>query len=122
MPGSVHKKALDIKLKGSIASRTRQGLKRARQKQENQQIIKIKKRTCYTCWLKGHLSKDCPNGTTSESKVVNTSLSVHGKTKMGNGARKVIKSPHVSTRTIWVPKFLMTNIEGPNRAWVPKNT
>jgi hypothetical protein len=27
---------------------------------------------------------------------------------------------HQSTRAIWVPKFLLTNIEGPNKTWVPE--
>jgi hypothetical protein len=33
---------------------------------------------------------------------------------------KVINSPYDSSRGIWVPKHLLTNHEGPNKAWVPK--
>jgi hypothetical protein len=32
---------------------------------------------------------------------------------------KVISSPYNSPYGIWVPKHLLTNHEGPNKAWVP---
>jgi hypothetical protein len=32
----------------------------------------------------------------------------------------VISSPSDSPPTIWVPKHLLTNHEGPNKVWVPK--
>ena len=106
-------------LKGPIASRTRQALKKTMLKHQDS-IPKSKKRTCYTCRLKGHLSKDCPNGNTHEPKVVISVLHVNEKAKMVNGARKVICSPHVSTKNIWVPISTLTNLVGPNKCWVPK--
>jgi hypothetical protein len=81
---------------------------------------KTKGRTCYTCRLKGHLSQDCPNGNKSETKLVNSKISMHGKTKNGNGTSKVISSPYDSIKIIWVPKSLLTNLEGPNKTWIPK--
>jgi hypothetical protein len=33
---------------------------------------------------------------------------------------KMISSPHDSPYAIWVPKLLLTNHEGPNKAWVLK--
>jgi hypothetical protein len=33
---------------------------------------------------------------------------------------KMISSSCHSLRAIWVPKYLLTNLEGPNKAWVPK--
>jgi hypothetical protein len=45
---------------------------------------------------------------------------MHGKIKSGKDAPKVISSPHGSIKTIWVPKFLLTNLEGPNKTWVSK--
>jgi hypothetical protein len=72
------------------------------------------------CRVKGHLTKDCPNGNITKSKLVNSSFDVHDKAIMGNGARKVISSPHVSTKTIKVPKFLLTNFEGSNKTWIPR--
>jgi hypothetical protein len=67
---------------------------------------------CYTCRLKGHLSQNCPKGNKYKPKVVNSTYNVHGKSNGLYDARKVISSP--STIVIWVPKFLLTNLEGPN--------
>jgi hypothetical protein len=104
--------------KGHIASRTRQVLLGANQRQEKKHMSKVKGRICYTCRLKGHLSQDCPKGNKYEPKVVSSTPNVHGKSNGLYDTRKVISSP--STRAIWVPKFLLTNLEGPNETWVPK--
>jgi hypothetical protein len=104
--------------KGPIASRTRQGLLGARQRLEKKHMSKVNGRICYTCRLKGHLSQDCPKGNKFESKVVNSTSNVHDKSNVLYDTRKVISSP--STRAIWVPKFLLTNLEGPNKTLVTK--
>jgi hypothetical protein len=110
---------METSFKGPIvASRTRQGLQEASQRQEKKCMSKIKGRICYTCRLKGHLSQDCPNGNKYEPKVVNSTSNVHGKSNGLCDTRKVISS--LSTKAIWVPKFLLTNLEGPNETWVPK--
>jgi hypothetical protein len=75
---------------------------------------KTNRRICYTCRLKGHLSHDCPNGNKSKSELVNSTISMHGKIKNGKDAPKVIGSPYGSIKTIWVPKSLLTNFEGPH--------
>jgi hypothetical protein len=106
--------------KGPIASRTRQGLLGARQRQEKIRMSKVKGRICYTCRLKGHLSQDCSKGNKYELKVVNSTSNVHGKLNGLYDTRRVINSP--STRAIWVLNFLLTNLEGPNETWVPKYT
>jgi hypothetical protein len=104
--------------KGPIASRTRQGLYETSQSQEKKCMSKIRGRICYTCSLKGHLSQDCPNGNKYEPKVVHSAPNMHGNSNGLYDTRKVISSP--STRAIWVPKSLLTNLNGPNETWVPK--
>jgi hypothetical protein len=104
--------------KGPIASRIRQGLQEASQRQEKKHMCKIRGRICYTCRLKGHLSQDCPNGNNYESKVVISASNVNGNLNNLYDTRKVISSP--SARAIWVPKSLLTNLKAPNETWVPK--
>jgi hypothetical protein len=104
--------------KGSIVSRTRQGLQEASQRQEKKHMSKIRERICYSCRHKGHLSQDCPKGNKHEPKVVNSAPNMHGNSNGPYDTRKVISSP--STRAICVPKSLLTNLKGPNETWVPK--
>jgi hypothetical protein len=79
----------------------------------------IKHQTCYTCHDKGHLSKDCPKTQTFIHKVINENIS-HMRLKNDTSTIKVISSPCNSLRAIWVPKHLLTNLEGPNKAWILK--
>jgi hypothetical protein len=116
--GLAPQEKMGTSFKGPIASRTRLGLLEAKQRQEKKCMSKIKGRICYTCRLKGHLSQDCSKGNKYESKVVNSTSNVHDKSNGHYDTRKVINSP--STRAIWVPNFLLTNLEGPNETWVPK--
>jgi hypothetical protein len=104
--------------KGPIELWTKQGLQEARKRQEKKCMSKIRGRICYTCWLKGHLSQDCSNGNKYEPKVVNLASTVHSNSNGLYDTRKVISSP--SAKVIWVPKFLLTNLKGPNETWVPK--
>jgi hypothetical protein len=104
--------------KGPIVSRTRQGLQEASQSQEKKHMLKIRGRICYSCRLKGHLSQYCPNGNKHESKVVNSTPNMHGNSNGLYDTRKMISSP--STRAIWVPKSLLTNLKGPNETWGTK--
>jgi hypothetical protein len=104
--------------KEPIASITRQGHQETSQSQEKKRISKIRGRIFYTCWLKGHLSQDCPNGNKYESKVINSTPNMHDNSNGLYDTRKVISSS--STRAIWVPKSLLTNLKGPNETWVPK--
>jgi hypothetical protein len=116
--GLVLQEKVETSSMGSITSRTRQGLLEARQRKEKKRMSKLKGRICYTCRLKGHLSQDCPKGNKYEPKVVNSTSNVHGKSNGHYDTRKVISS--LTTRAIWVPKFLLTNLEGHNETWVSK--
>jgi len=66
------------------------------------------------------MSKDCPNGNLPNSKLVQYDFAKLGKDKMSTYATKVIKSPNVSIRAIWVPKSIVANVAGPNLYWAPK--
>ena len=70
-------------------------------------FVKLKHRICYTCRTKGHMSKDCPNGNLPNSKLVQYDFAELGKDKISTYATKVIKSPNVSIRAIWVPKTIV---------------
>jgi hypothetical protein len=115
MTGSAHKMVLDINSRRSGASRKREGLERVHKKEEKDHMSKVRRRICYTCRLKGHLSQDCPKGKKSEPKVANSSSNVHIKTNFGYDTRELISSPCTSPKAIWVPKSLLTNLGGPNK-------
>ena len=83
-------------------------------------FVKLKHRICYTCRAKGHMSKDCLNGNLLNTKLVQYDIAKLGKDKMNTHATKVIKSPNVSIRAIWVPKSIVANVAGPNNIWAPK--
>jgi hypothetical protein len=87
-------------------------------RQSKDKASRIKHQTCYTCHDKGHLSRDCPKTQTFIHKVVN-SIS-HVEPKNDTSTIKMISSPCDSSHAIWVPKHLLANHEGPNKAWVPK--
>jgi hypothetical protein len=82
-------------------------------------VSKIKNQTCYTYHDKCHLSKDCPKTQSFIHKVVKANIS-HLGPKNNTSTIKVINSPDDSPRDIWVPKHLLTNLKGLNKACVPK--
>ena len=61
---------------------------------------------------------DCPIDNTPE---LNSSIDSNmlRRPKNDTCARKVIGSPRASTKAIWVPKSIMTNLDAPNIVWVP---
>ena len=66
------------------------------------------------------MSKDCPNSNLLNTKFVQYDFAKLGKDKMSTYATKVIKSPNISIRAIWVPKSIVANVVGPNNTWAPK--
>ena len=60
---------------------------------------------------------DCPIGNTPK---LNSSIDSNmlRRPKNDTCVRKVIGSPHASTKAIWMPKSLVTNLDGPNKVWV----
>jgi hypothetical protein len=83
-------------------------------RQSNNKASRIKHQICYTCRDKGHLSKYCPKTQTFIHKVVNNNIS-HMESKNDTSTIKMISSPCNIPRAIWVPKHLLTNLEGPNK-------
>jgi hypothetical protein len=75
---------------------------------------KEKKRTCYTCREKGHLSSSCTMGNSSNPIITDDAYSLC-KDKVGNVVAKYIGSQSgVKKITIWVAKPIVTNVLGPN--------
>jgi hypothetical protein len=63
---------------------------------------------------KGHQCKDCPIGNNPTS-----SLSINSHiTRQPKIATCVLTS--ASTEDVWVPRSLLTNLDGPIKRWVPK--
>jgi hypothetical protein len=68
---------------------------------------------------KGHQCKDCPigNNPTSSLSII---LHVTRQPKIATCARKVMSLPSANTKDFWVPRSLLTNLDGPTKRWVPK--
>jgi hypothetical protein len=99
-------------IKGNIQASNKQGKKKS---------SKLGKRLCYTCRKRGHQCKDCPIG-----NIPTSSLSINShvtrQPKIATCARKVMSLPSANTKDIWVPRSLLTNLDGPIKRWVPKYT
>jgi hypothetical protein len=79
---------------------------------------------CNRCKQVGHLEQYCKN----KNKNANVSSikfdSCYLLTKGVNGMKaKFIGTPIMSSKkkAIWVPKTLVTNLQGPKQVWIPKN-
>jgi len=97
-------------------------MKQVQNIKDNSESSKAKYRTCYTCREKGHLGEDCPKGKSPNSNLVHYDFTKLRKDQVGTCAIRVIDSPRTSIRAIWVPKHLVSNLYGPNKAWVSKGT
>lgn len=87
---------------------------------KKQMSCKIEWSIFYRWQEKGRLFKACPMG-----KIPKPSMSIHShslrKPTTNTCARKMIGSPRFRTNIIWVPRALLTNIDGPISRWVPKH-
>jgi hypothetical protein len=107
-----------MKGEGLALARKRFIDKEANKKQDKKMSCKIKHHICYTCLGKEHLSMDCPMGNTPKlNSLIDSNLL--RRAKSDTCAKKVIGSPCASTKAIWVPKSLVTNLDGPKIVWVP---
>jgi hypothetical protein len=71
--------------------------------------------TCYNCRKKGHIGKNCPIGNTPKPNIIFDDY-VLRKNRQGNVFARYVGLPRLAPRrrTIWVPRILVTNIDGPN--------
>ena len=90
-------------------------MKQVQNIKDNSKSSKVKNRTCYTCREKGHLGKNCPKGKSPNSNLVHYDFTKLSKDQVGTYAIRVINSPRTSVRAIWVPKHLVSNLDGPTR-------
>ena len=75
---------------------------------------KGKRRTCYICREKGHLSSSCTIGTSSNPIIIDDVYSLQ-KDEIGNVFAKYVGAQSgVKKNTIWVAKTIVTNLLGPN--------
>jgi hypothetical protein len=70
---------------------------------------KVKKRTCYICHEKGHLSSSCTSANSSNPIIIEDVYSLC-KYKIGNVFAKFVGAQYgVKKRTIWVAKPIVAN-------------
>jgi hypothetical protein len=70
---------------------------------------KAKKRTCYICHEKGHISSSCTSGKSS-NPIINKDVYSLCKDKVGNVFPKFVGAQYgVKKRTIWVAKPIVSN-------------
>jgi hypothetical protein len=84
----------------------------ASKKQGKKKSSKHEDRLFYICRKKGHLCEDCPIGNYPAPSLSIDSY-VTRQPKITTCARKVMSLPSVSTKDIWVPRSLLTNLDGP---------
>jgi len=89
-------------------------------------FVKSTGRYCNRCKQVGHLELNC-NNMNKNKKNANVSYipfdSCYVLTKGEKGVHaKLVGTPIVGPKkkAIWVPKSLVTNLQGPKQAWVPK--
>jgi hypothetical protein len=91
----------------------------ASKKQGKKKSSRLEDRLCYMCRKKGHQCKDCPIG---NYPIPSLSINSHitRQPKIATCARKVMSLPSANTKDFWVPRSLLTNLDGPIKRWVPK--
>jgi hypothetical protein len=91
----------------------------ASKKQGKKKSSRLEDRLCYICRKKGHQCKDCPIGN-NPTPSLSINSHVTRQPKIATCARKVMSLPSASTKDVWVPRSLLTNLDGPIKKWVPK--
>jgi hypothetical protein len=91
----------------------------ASKKQGKKKSSRLEDRLCYICRKKGHQCKDCPIGNYPTSSL-SINSHVTRQPKIATCARKVMSLPNANAKDIWVPRSLLTNLDGPIKRWGPK--
>ena len=86
-------------------------------------FVKNNSRFCTSCKQVDHIEQKCMNKK-SQASVSSIKLdSFYMLTKGANGVKaKFIGKPWMGSKkkAFWVPKSLVTNLQGPKQVWVPK--
>jgi hypothetical protein len=120
------KAKLDFILGSQWCSLNREGLGYVPKKGKNafvkQKTLFVKEcdKVCHKCHNKGHIKKNC-------LKLKNVSSTCFEHCYVLSHNAKGVHAKFVGTsivvnkkKAIWVPKTLVTNIQGPKQVWVPK--
>jgi hypothetical protein len=91
----------------------------ASKKQGRKKSSRLEDRLRYICRKKGHQCKDCPIGN-YPTPSLSINPHVTRQPKIATYARKVMSLPSANTKDVWVPRSLLTNLDGPIKRWVPK--
>ena len=76
---------------------------------------KEKRRKCFICHKKGHISSSCTIGISSSNPIIIDDVYSLRKNEVGNVFAKYVGTQSgVKKRTIWVAKPIVTNFLGPN--------
>ena len=78
---------------------------------------------CTSCKQVGHVEQKCMNKKSQANVFLIKINSFYVLTKGTNGVKaKFIGTPWMGSKkkAIWVPKSLVTNLQGPKQVWVPK--
>jgi hypothetical protein len=88
-------------------------------------FVKSNGQYCYRCKQVGHLEHNCNKMNNNKKQVNAISFdSCYVLTKSEKGVRaRFVGTPIVGPKkkAIWVPKSLVTNLQGPKQKWVPKS-
>ena len=91
-----------------------------KQGNEKHQMRKIEKaqqkRRCYLCQKRGHMAYSCPLGNDSKHISIDANIMLR---KDGNGTSFVTIAKHPAIHTKALPKYVASNLRGPNLVWVP---
>jgi hypothetical protein len=117
--GHLIKSCPNLKQKGIVLEKKILTNHVASKKQGKKKSSRLEDRLCYICRKKGHQCKDCPIGN-YPTPSLSINPHVTRQPKIATCARKVMSLPSANTKDVWVPKSLLTNLDGPIKRWVPK--
>ncbi len=84
-------------------------------------FVKSNGKYCSKCREVGHLVNDCPSSKPSKTCMFDSHY-MFKKARDGSIVARYVGSPILSGKknVIWVPKALVSNLQGPKQVWVPK--
>jgi hypothetical protein len=86
-------------------------------------FVRNNSRYCKSCKQVGHIGQQCMNKNKNAKVSLIKLNSLYMLIKNANGVKaKFIGAPWMGLKkkAIWVPKSLVTNLQGPKQVWIPK--